>query len=179
VRLSLLHRRVHLRHRWRNRITKFVYLAGPVLGQTKGQANIWRQQVDAALRDCTDGQIVGISPLRCEPAIGSVYAANYADPKFGSARAISSKNLYDTKNCDITLVYLPPPVKGQPVSLGAIIELAWAYALGKPTVLVTEDPRMLSHPLVSTCSSWVVPNLEDAIVLIIGILDGYEGGKNV
>lgn len=150
-----------------------VYLAGPIAGCDKNEANDWRKDMRKKL-----GQlgIAGISPLRCEPLIGKTYELSYnADPKFGTARAISSKNLLDTRKCDLVLVYLPREINERRPSYGSIIELAWAFALNKPTILVTDDPYLIAHPLVSACSSWLLEDLDQAVDVIEGLLVDYQG----
>lgn len=153
-----------------------VYLAGPILACTHGEANDWR----IAAADKLDHQgIIGISPLRCEPLIGERYGVNYADPKFGTARAIGSKNLFDVLNCDLTLAWLPKMPEGRHQSYGTIAELAWAKALGKPAILATDDPEIADHPVLNSCAGWLLDNLDDALDVAVGILGGYAGGKNV
>ena len=162
-------------------MAKTVYLAGPILGCNKGEANDWREYVEQKFRDETDGAIRGISPLRCEPIIGERYGVGHADPKFGTARAISSKNLFDVKNCDLTLAFLPREIidiAGHQ-SYGTLIEVAWAHALGKPAIVVSDDLGITEHPVVNSCAGWLLPNVDDAIEVCIGILHGYVGGKNI
>jgi nucleoside 2-deoxyribosyltransferase len=143
-----------------------VYLAGPIRDQTVASANDWRSAVASAL---LRHGIKGISPLRCEPpGIEGIYAGTYDDPKFGTLKAIASKNVYDTKACDLALIYLPDAS-----SVGTIIELALAYAYHKPVVLVTTDERLLTHPLVRQCAGWCLPSLDDAVELIVGLLRDY------
>lgn len=161
---------------------RFVYLAGPILGCTEGEAKDWREQVDYDFRHQTTvpGRLVAISPLRCEPAIdGAYYKGTYDDPKFGTGRAIVAKNLFDTKACDMALIYLPKPAEGRHQSYGTMMELAWAFALGKPTILVSDDPEILGHSVVTANASWILDSLDEAVDLIVGILGGYVGGKNV
>lgn len=155
---------------------KTVYLAGPILDCTKDQANDWRQYVADKL---SPHGIIGISPLRCEPLIGERYSMQYQDPKFGTARAIGSKNVFDVKNCDMTLAYFPTPPADRHQSYGTICELSWAYLLGRPAVLVTDDLGISEHPVINACAGWLLPNLDDAVEVLIGVLAGYVGGKNV
>lgn len=153
---------------------KSVYLAGPILGKTVAEANDWRAAMSLKLARFN---ILGISPLRCEPpGINGVYEGSYDDPKFGHMRAIASKNLFDVRNCDVTLAYLPlsQRLSHQP-SIGTLIELAYAHALGKSTILVTDDPTLLQHPLVQMCAGWVLPDLESAVELLKGLLEDYAG----
>jgi nucleoside 2-deoxyribosyltransferase len=153
-----------------------VYLAGPILGCTKTEANDWRINVADRLKE---HGITGISPLRCEPLIGERYGVQYSDPKFGTARAIGSKNIFDVRNCDLTLAYLPKLPDGRHQSYGTIAELAWAFALGRPAILVTDDQEIAEHPVLNSCAGWLLSSLDDAVDVAIGILDGYCGGKNV
>lgn len=144
-----------------------VYLAGPILGCTKGEANDWRDAFSASLKR---SGLVGVSPLRCEPLIGDRYTMQYADPRFGTARAISAKNRLDVRMADMTLCYFP---EGYPFSKGTLVELAWANAYEKPTILVTTDKSIADHPVVQACASWVVESLDDALDILIGVLAVY------
>ena len=154
---------------------KFVYLAGPIMGCTRGEANNWRSYVADKLKEVG---IVGISPLRCEPLIGDRYSLNYPDPKFGTARAIAAKNMTDVQMCDMTLAYLPK-IKNRVQSYGTMAELSWSFALRKPAILVSDDPYILSHPVIDIQCGWKLNKLDDAVDVIIGVLGGYTGGKNV
>ncbi|MDG5715635.1 hypothetical protein, partial [Acinetobacter baumannii] len=78
---------------------KHVYLAGPIVGCNKAEANDWLKSVDLELMRESKDRVRGISPLRCEPIIGERYLLNYEDPKFGTARAIGSKNMADVRWC--------------------------------------------------------------------------------
>ena len=119
-------------------MNRFVYLAGPVLGMTESMANDWRRKVADKLRP---HGIIGISPLRCEPIHGPTYEAGYPDERFGTARAIMAKNMFDVKTCDMVLAYIPHPFQGEHHSWGTMQELAWGRAFDKPVILVSDDPR--------------------------------------
>ena len=168
-----------------------VYLAGPIMGCDRGEANDWR--IECAARLAEHG-IRGVSPLRCEPLVGDTYQMEYADPKFGTARAISSKNLFDVYHCDAGIYRVPPqelgirfddtgipePYVKKPWSVGTLQELAWAKIWNKPAILVTTDPYLLEHPVVNASAGWAVQTLEEAEEIIVGLLGGYmPGGKNV
>lgn len=152
-----------------------VYLAGPILGLGHEEANEWRHAVSFKL---AQAGIKGVSPLRCEPIVGPVYQPQYGDPLFGTARAIASKNLFDTKRCDMVLALLPRPQPGRHQSYGALMEIAWAHALGKPVLLVSDDPDITAHPVVTACASWLLEDLDAAVEVLIGVLSAYTGGAN-
>jgi nucleoside 2-deoxyribosyltransferase len=147
-----------------------VYLAGPITGRTIGEANDWRTPVIAELANF---RIRGISPLRCEPPRGDRYTIANADPQFGTARAIGSKNMMDVRMCDLTLAYLPKAMSAPWPSLGTISELAWAKAFNKPTILVSDDARICEHPVIDSNSGWILDTLDQAIEVIVGIFKDY------
>lgn len=158
-------------------MSKTVYLGGPILGCTDGQANDWRKAIADRL---SEHGIIGISPLRCEPMHGERYGVGYDDPRFGTARAIAAKNMFDVQSCDMTLAYIPKPINpGDHHSWGTMGELHWAKAMGKQTVLVSDDPHIINHPVINASAAWVVTTLDDAVDIVVGILAGYTGGKNV
>lgn len=151
-------------------MNRTIYLAGPILDCTKSEANDWRGEVLDAL---APHGVKAISPLRCEPIIGERYSVGYDDPKFGTARAIGSKNMFDTANCDLVLAYLPKPPEGRQQSWGTLIEIGWAHALRKPVMLVSNDPAVFAHPVVNYCGNWTLDTLDEAVETIIGLMKGY------
>lgn len=176
---------------------RFVYLAGPILGCNIGEANDWRKYVAAQL---LPHNIVGISPLRCEPLIGERYSTDYPDPCFGTPRAISAKNKFDVQTSDLTFALLPKPIAPRPQSYGTLGEIFWADMFDKRVILVTDDPFVMVHPVIDSAVDWkfctaepgslkgdpgtiLLPSLEEcvasAIKTCIGVLGGFAGGKNV
>lgn len=153
-------------------MSKSIYLAGPIGGLNKGEANNWRDDTIVSLANMG---MRGISPLRCEPLIGERYnVTGYLDPKFGTDRAIASKNLLDVQSCDLTLCHFPQDLTdAYGVSLGTVVELAWAKALNKPTILVSTHERLTKHPVIGACAGWILPTLDDALEVIEGIFTDY------
>ena len=88
---------------------KVIYLAGPIAGLTEDEATTWRNDVGEQLREASNGNIIGISPLRCEPVIpGMTYTTPGAvDKMWSDPRAINAKNWLDTESADLVLAYLP------------------------------------------------------------------------
>ena len=149
---------------------KTVYLAGSIAGCDGEEANSWRHAVSNQLESYN---IRGISPLRCEPLHGERYGIGSDDPRFGTPRAIASKNFLDVQMCDITLCYIPKNLNERRLSIGTIIELAWAHALRKPTVLVSDYDLVTCHPVVQANASWIVSTLNEGVEIIIGVLGEY------
>jgi nucleoside 2-deoxyribosyltransferase len=149
-----------------------VYLAGPIMGCDKAEANDWRQDMISWLHP---HGIIGVSPLRCEPLVGERYSVGYTDPKFGVPNAIRAKNIFDVKHTDLTLAYFPIGDYRRIPSVGTIWELGVAQGNGKPVIVVCRDVRLLKHPVIET-ADWLLPTLDDAADLIIGILEVYCHG---
>jgi nucleoside 2-deoxyribosyltransferase len=137
-------------------MTKHIYLAGAILGCNFGEANDWRKHVDSLFIP----GIKGISPLRCEPLHGERYSVSYPDPRFGTPRAIASKNFYDVTECAGTFAFLPKPPPDRKQSWGTIIEVAWAMALNKPVIVVTDDKDVWDHPVLDACIGWKIGTTE-------------------
>src|SRR3990167_258093 len=151
----------------------YVYLAGPIAGCDKKEANDWRDWVRARL----PWGIVGVSPLRCEPLIGKRYKLQYDDPRFGTPKAIAGKNWFDSNRCDLVLAYLPKEINERRPSYGTVIEIGWAIGLRKPIVLVTDDKTVAEHPLIQANVNWVFDNFDEALETIVGTLDVYTNEK--
>lgn len=151
-------------------MTRTAYLAGPIAGCDKGEANDWRSDLTFRLKP---HGVRGISPLRCEPLVGERYELTYHDPRFGTPKAIAAKNFLDVQLCDMTLCYMPASLNERRLSVGTLCELAWAHALRKPTILVSDYDFLLAHPVVQANASWVLPTLEDAFDVIVGIFGDY------
>ena len=148
-----------------------VYLAGPIAGCTEGEAKDWRLEV---IEHLAAHDIIGISPLRCEPAVNGRYdAQGSGDARFGTAQAIGAKNEFDVRACDMILAYFPPLPERAVPSVGTIIEIGWGKALNKSVILVTDDPYLSTHPVIQHCASWSLDNLEDALDVIVGVMGDY------
>jgi nucleoside 2-deoxyribosyltransferase len=149
---------------------KYVYLAGPITGCDQGEANTWRDLVSVKLRK---HNIRGISPLRCEPLVGDRYKIEYADPRFGTAKAIASKNFYDVQACDLLFAYMPAELNDRELSQGTLGELHWGFGLRKPTILVSDCEKIIRHPVNQAAASWILSTLDEGIDVVVGLLADY------
>jgi len=119
----------------------YIYLAGPIRGVSERGACEWREVVTKALAGANDNY-VAVSPLRCEPPDAEgMYPVDYS---WELAHSITAKNQLDVGRCDAVLAYLP---RGA-VSVGTILEIGWASAKGKTVIIVSDDPVLLSHPIL-------------------------------
>lgn len=143
----------------------YIYLAGPVTGHEGNPAiETWRQDLG---RQFAPG-IIGISPLRFEPARK---LAN--DPIWGCAHSIWHKNRMDIKRCDATVAFLPKSLSGAGVSVGTILELGGVIEQDKPTVIVSDDPWVTENRVAQQSVGWIVPTLDLAATIINGLYAAY------
>ena len=154
-----------------------VYLAGPITGATYAGANDWREHFSNML-DVRG--LVGVSPLRCEPLVGAVYAPHYSDIQFGTPEAIGAKNRWDVARCDATVAFLPKDeseVIGH-TSIGTICEVNWAYDAGKLVMVISDIPYIRNNAVLKSFVPWFFPEdcgFELAAEVCEGILGVYNG----
>jgi len=152
----------------------FIYLVGPIAGCDVGEAKNWRDDIRTLLPE----NVIGVDPLRCEEHVGGRYddvdAWLTGDPRFNTAEAIAAKNEFDTRSCDMVLAYMPKSLNERRPSYGSVVELAWAHMLGKPVILVSDDPYLMSHPLIKHVTSWRLPTFDMALDVISGVLGVYK-----
>lgn len=150
---------------------KTVYLAGPIAGTTEAEAKTWRND---ATKFLSIYGIRGVTPLRNEPPEpegGYATAAGWANKSDEESRRVAAKNWFDVQNCDMIFVNLPH-TPGR-ASYGTVWEIGAGFALGKQTVLVSNDPAIVNHPDIDLSVGWKYENLEEGLALIVQILGPY------
>jgi nucleoside 2-deoxyribosyltransferase len=154
-----------------------VYLAGPISGLTYDQGQDWRIAASLAL---ARHHIAGYSPLRAKAYLRSkgVIDQAYEDTCLSCDRGIITRDRWDVMTADAVLFYLVGATK---VSVGTIMELGWADAFRKPTVVIMEDAgNVHEHPMVREVTGFRVTTLEEGIEVLDKILNPYnrEEGEN-
>lgn len=150
-----------------------VYLAGGIAGVSGATAMDWR---DDATRDLDNRCVSTLDPMRAKHLLGeqTCISSDFHDYEqngvFFRSRGIMVRDYNDVKRCDALLVNL---LGAQHPSLGTIMELAWAYALQKPAVVIIEargNPHD-NHPMIHEAMSFRVETLDegiDAVAIILG-----------
>jgi len=147
-----------------------VYLSGPINGLTFDGADGWRQSVAEMLRD---HGIQAINPLRFKERLreaGVLPGLGFDDAfgPFSSARAVMTRDRYDSTRCDVLLVNL---LGAERISIGTMFEMAWADAHRVPIVLAMEkygNPH--EHIMVQEAAGFRVPSLIEAVEVVVGVL---------
>lgn len=158
-----------------------VYLAGAIAGIPGTDAVEWRWSA-AKLLEGHD--IEALDPMRHKNALYrperiSTDYRDYADRgPFYTSRGIMARDFNDVKRADALLVNLLGLTKP---SLGTCMELAWAYALQKPAVVVMEregdvtngfqnNPHDL-HPMLHEAMPFRVETLEEGVDVVATVLN--------
>jgi hypothetical protein len=151
-----------------------VYLAGPVTGLTYDGAEDWR--AFAAGKLFARG-VHAISPLRGQEYLRSIgeisptgegYATMHP---LSSPRAIASQNRFDATRCGLMLVNF---LGAQRVSIGTVMEIAWADLKRIPVVVAMEpEGNPHEHILINDAITHRTTTLEQAIDLAI-VIGGHS-----
>lgn len=138
-----------------------VYLSGPIAGLTFEGAQDWRNQVQRVVAD----NIRCLDPLRGKEFLKGtgVLDGSFYDHVLASPRGITCRDHWDTERADIILVNLLGATK---ISIGTVMEIAWAKAYGKPVIAVLEDGNPHVHPIVVECLDYRVSTLKEAIDIL-------------
>lgn len=161
---------------------KTVYLAGPITGLNYAGATDWREY---ARKKLWLRGINGVSPMRAKS-----YLASLAKPITGTgeeyeamsaisrAEGVMARDRYDTRTANIVLANF---LGAKQVSVGTCIELGWADAWRVPVVMAIEtyNPKATKqkpnnphhHMMVWQATGWKVPTLDEALDIVIGILE--------
>lgn len=152
---------------------KKVYLAGPITGLSFGDTEDWRDRVKqfAAANSDKFGHIEFFSPLR-----GKDYLKNetsikdtYDEFQFSTSRAIMLRDSFDVRTCDAVLVNFMGATR---VSMGTVMELAWAYENRKPVIAITEESGNIhEHAMVNEAIWYKLQNIEDAMRALSMVLN--------
>ncbi len=149
-----------------------VYLAGAITGLTFDSAEDWRAMARA---DLAAAGIKALSPLRGKEYLRGIPALTADCKGYGdinvmsSPRGIMTRDRYDAMRCDVLLVNL---LGADRVSIGTVMEIAFADAVRTPIVMAIEpsgNPH--EHAMISEAVGFRVPTLEGALHVVKAIAD--------
>lgn len=145
-----------------------VYLAGPITGLSWGESTDWRDQAAASL---AAHHIRGVSPLRRKDYLKneSAIAADYPGHVMSGQRGIMTRDHFDVMHCDLVLANLT----ADKVSVGTVMEIAWAFAYKKPVVAVMPEGCVHDHPMVREAVGFRVGTVAEAVEVVRAILEPY------
>lgn len=142
-----------------------VYLAGPIAHNTYLQAEGWRDDASHMLNLGSGGRIEAYSPLRGKedlvPHDTALTSKPYPGHPMTSSRGIMARDYNDVKTADLMFVNL---LGAEKLSVGTIMEMAFAYAHRIPTIVVMEDEGNVhdNHAMLMQTYDYRFTNLDDA-----------------
>lgn len=141
------------------------YLAGPITGCSFDNASDWREDVKGKL----DPSIAGMSPLRGKKYLAqeSNILHSYEGIALSSAKGITARDFNDCRRSDAVLVNF---LGAETVSIGTVMEIAWAKAFNIPTVLVMEEDSVHNHAMIRESVGFIVDTLEEGVHIINSLL---------
>jgi nucleoside 2-deoxyribosyltransferase len=147
-----------------------VYLAGPIAGGTFDEGSEWRSK--AAARLLRKG-ITALSPLRAKSFLKKVGVLSQTGVEhqhispLSTSRGIMARDRWDCHTADIVLVYLLGATK---VSIGTVMEIAWAHQARKPVVCVMEQGNIHEHMMITEAIDYHVSTLTEAVDIIAALV---------
>ena len=145
-----------------SRDTYKVYLSGPMKGMSFKDSAEWRNDVMAKFPD----HIKGLDPFRGKHEYlkdVTVLNDSYREIPLTTAEAITCRDRWDATRCDVLLVNV---LGADRVSIGTIMEVAWADLKQIPIVLVMEPGNIHSHAIFNEVCSYIVPTLDEGIEIV-------------
>lgn len=154
-----------------NHREKTVYLAGPITGLSFAGCTEWR---DAAVGRLAEDGVKGLSPMRAKEYLAhlttiSGHGREYAHlGVFATPRGVMTRDRFDCTRCDILLVNL---LGAKAVSIGTVMEIAWADGRRIPIVVAIEkEGNPHEHMMVNEAIGFRVETLDEALAVTIAIL---------
>ena len=149
-----------------------VYMTGPIGGCSYDGATTWRQQFSEML--------AGYNAKCLSPMRGKEYLAqetNIDSVEYGTAsscpKGVYTRDRWDSLRCDLMIANL---ADAEAVSIGTMMEWAWADSQGTPIIVVMRVDNIHNHILVKGGPGFRVDTLEEAAELAKAILALEEGG---
>jgi nucleoside 2-deoxyribosyltransferase len=75
--------------------------------------------------------------------------------------------MFDIRRSDLVLACF---LGANCVSIGAVAEIFWAYALSKPVLIVREKDNVHNHDMLNELAGWIFEDLDAAIEQIRRLL---------
>lgn len=137
-----------------------VYLAGPITGLSWADATEWRNCVASCIPS-----IEFLSPLRSKEYLAGEDSLkdHYLVSPLSTPRGITTRDRWDAMRCDALFANL---LGSKKVSIGTVMEIAWADAVRVPIVLVMEKEDPHWHSMILECAGFVAPDLGSGINIL-------------
>jgi nucleoside 2-deoxyribosyltransferase len=139
---------------------KTVYLAGPITGLTHEASLAWRTRLARAF---ADAGVKALTPNRGRPHLkdqGILEEQYIGKHPLDTPQAICAQDRNDVRSSDVVLMNL---LEAPRVSIGTMMEVAWADAFRVPLVVAMErEGNPHEHAMLRGMAAVIVHDLDDA-----------------
>jgi hypothetical protein len=144
---------------------KALFLAGPLTGISYGDALDWRKYVESKL----PSDVIAFSALRGKEYVAkeAVLKDSYPEHLLSTPQGTITRDRYDVSRCDALLVNF---LKADRVSIGTIMEMAWADAWRIPIILAMEKGNIHDHAFVRQVAGFIAGDLDEAIWTAVNVV---------
>lgn len=151
---------------------KSVYLAGPITGLNFAGCTDWREH---AIKELADAGIKGLSPMRAKEYLASLEGVisgtgeEYAHMgPLSLPQGVTTRDRFDATRCDVLLVNL---LGAERVSIGTVMEIAWADLKRTPIVCAIEESgNVHEHMMINQAIGFRATSLEQALHLVKAVI---------
>lgn len=147
-----------------------VYAAGPITGLSYEGATDWRVTAATRLMSLSAGRIEVLDPMRHKDYLADQtnLADSYDEHVLSSQRGIYGRDRLDCMRADALLVNL---IGAERVSIGTVMEIAWADSKKIPIVLAMERKgNVHEHSMLREACYWRHDSLDAAIATTYRLL---------
>jgi hypothetical protein len=144
---------------------KALFLAGPLTGVSYGNALDWRKYVESRLPD----GVIAFSALRGKGHVTKelVLKDTYPEHLLSTPQGTITRDRYDVSRCDALFVNF---LNSDRVSIGTIMEMAWADAWRIPIILAMEERNVHDHGFVRQVAGFITRDLDEAIQTAVDVV---------
>lgn len=146
---------------------KTVYLAGPITGLTYDEGQDWRTTLEVMFRDVG---MRALSPLRGKSYLktfGKLEDQYIGVHPLSDQKGITTRDRNDCMRSDVVIANF---LGAERVSIGTVLECAWADAARVPLIVVMEEENVHQHAMIREVAGYVVDNLDDAFIIAVTVL---------
>lgn len=145
-----------------------VYLAGPITGVSYEGCTNWRKDVKERIH----WQINTLSPMRgkqyiAERSKDGVVAMSYEDSALSSVKGINTRDYNDVRRADAIFVNF---LGADRISVGTVMEIAWARAFSIPVVCVMEKNNIHHHSMLDYACGVISETIEEGLLNLEALL---------
>jgi len=145
-----------------------LYLAGSISGKTKEEVEGYFHNYSTLFRKM-GYQVFSPMSGRGELRVNSTYEPLGYDNPIATDHAIVTRDRWMVGQGDILFCNL---LESKRVSIGSMMELAWARELGKHVVLVMETGNIHEHAFVMECANIRFTFMQPAVAYLKELISG-------